>query len=174
MDHKGYIGQSDHLIVRLVLWGYQAGKGGIVLLFGVRPWYKWWLSNRKGGTFTYLGDRTIRFGVLPSSQQLKNAGIQVKNVSEIQLNTEVQLPKIDSRAVQDKPPERKSWLFLATPGLPTVPMKLAQQTCNLDFVEMEEFLPSNRTIQALKVLGVMKDRTVFQIPLACRVADISI
>ena len=38
---------------------------------------------------------------------------------------------------------------------------------------MEEFLPSNRTVQALEVSGLARDGTVLQVPQACRVADIT-
>lgn len=40
--------------------------------------------------------------------------------------------------------------FLAVPGLPTITSKVAQKIWELEFVEMEEFLPSNKTVQALK------------------------
>ena len=40
--------------------------------------------------------------------------------------------------------------YLASPGLPTIPHRLAQRIWDLEFVEMEDFLPSNRTIQALE------------------------
>ena len=89
------------------------------------------------------------FGIVPSCQQLKNAGIQAENASEAHRNIGDQPPKVDSMEVQDKLPEGKSQLFLAAPGLPTVPMKLAQRIWDLDFIEMEEFLPSNWTVQAL-------------------------
>ena len=39
---------------------------------------------------------------------------------------------------------------LPAPGLPTIPNKLAQKIWDLEFVEMEEFLPSNKTIQAME------------------------
>ena len=44
-----------------------------------------------------------------------------------------------------KPPQH----FLAAPGLPTITSKLAPKIWDLEFVEMEEFLPTNRTVQAL-------------------------
>ena len=40
--------------------------------------------------------------------------------------------------------------FLPAPGLPTVSNKLAQKIWELEFVDMEEFLPSNKTINALE------------------------
>ena len=40
--------------------------------------------------------------------------------------------------------------FLPAPGLPTVSNKLAQKIWKLEFVDMEEFLPSNKTINALE------------------------
>ena len=38
---------------------------------------------------------------------------------------------------------------------------------------MEEVLPSNRTVQALEISGMARDGTVFQVPQARRVADIT-
>ena len=40
--------------------------------------------------------------------------------------------------------------FLPAPGLPTASNKLAQKIWKLEFVDMEEFLPSNKTINALE------------------------
>ena len=56
---------------------------------------------------------------------------------------------------------------------PQFPRKLAQQIWDMDFVEIEEFLPSNRTVQALEISGLARDGTVFQVPQARRVADIT-
>ena len=38
---------------------------------------------------------------------------------------------------------------------------------------MEEFLPLNRTVQALEISGLVRDGTVFQVTQACRVADMT-
>jgi len=80
----------------------------------------------------------------------------------------------DGGAMPVKVSEGKPQLFLAASGLPTVSQKLAQQIWDMNFVEMEEFLPSNRTVQALEISGLVRDRTVFQVPQACRVADITL
>ena len=40
--------------------------------------------------------------------------------------------------------------YLPVPGLPVVPNKLAQKIWELEFVDMEEFLPSNKMINALE------------------------
>ena len=40
--------------------------------------------------------------------------------------------------------------YLAAVGLPTIPRKLATRIWELDFIEMDELLPSNRAIQALE------------------------
>ena len=45
--------------------------------------------------------------------------------------------------------------YLAAPGLSTIPTKLAQRIWDLDFIEMEEFLPSSRTMQLLKAVQGM-------------------
>ena len=76
-----------------------------------------------------------------------------------------------------KPPQH----FLAAPGLPTITPKLAQKIWDLEFVEMEEFLPTNRTVQALDQLtpeslwdGVLEALQQFQQQQqGCRVADIT-
>ena len=39
---------------------------------------------------------------------------------------------------------------LAAPGLPTVSRKLAQRVWALEFIEMEEFLPTNKVVQSLE------------------------
>ena len=44
--------------------------------------------------------------------------------------------------------EVKPLHYLAAPGLPTIPQHMAQHIWNLDFVEMEEFLPSSKTMHA--------------------------
>ena len=40
--------------------------------------------------------------------------------------------------------------ILAAPGLPTVSRKLAQRIWNLEFIEMEEFLSTNKVVQSLE------------------------
>ena len=50
---------------------------------------------------------------------------------------------------QDAPPDSLSKQYLVAPGLPTISRKLAQHIWELDFIEMEEFLPTNKTIKAL-------------------------
>ena len=50
--------------------------------------------------------------------------------------------------------------FLSVPGLPTVPNKLAQKIWELEFVDMEEFLPSNKMINALESSVSIQDGIV--------------
>ena len=50
--------------------------------------------------------------------------------------------------------------------------KLAQRIWDLDFIEMEEFLPSNKTVQALEVSGLAREGTVFQVLQGRKVTDI--
>ena len=60
-----------------------------------------------------------------------------------------------------RPPENKSppdqaeqpKQYLAAVGLPTIPRKLANRIWELDFIEMDELLPSNKAIQALEGAG---------------------
>ena len=51
-------------------------------------------------------------------------------------------------------PESLSKQYLVAPGLPTISRKLAQCIWELDFIEMEEFLPTNKTIQALELARI--------------------
>ena len=53
-------------------------------------------------------------------------------------------------SIPDNRPTVAKSHFLPAPGLPTIPNKLAQKIWDLEFMEMEEFLPSNRTIQAME------------------------
>ena len=55
---------------------------------------------------------------------------------------------------EDQPVKEKPQHYLASPGLrfPLSLIVLAQRIWNTEFVEMEEFLPSNRTIQTLESL----------------------
>ena len=55
---------------------------------------------------------------------------------------------------QDARPESLSKQYLVAPGLPTISRKLAQHIWELDFIEMEEFLPTNKTIQAMELARV--------------------
>ena len=72
----------------------------------------------------------------------------------------------------DKKAGEKPQLFLAASGLPTVSEKLAQRIWDLDFIEMEEFLPSNKMVQALEVSGLAREGTVFQVLQGRKVTDI--
>ena len=40
--------------------------------------------------------------------------------------------------------------YLAAPNLPTILTKLAQRIWDMDFIEMEEILPSSKTMQLLE------------------------
>ena len=55
---------------------------------------------------------------------------------------------------QDATPESLSKQYLGAPGLPTISRKLAQHIWELDFTDMEEFLPINKTIQALELARI--------------------
>ena len=59
---------------------------------------------------------------------------------------------IKANSKEDQPVKEKPPHYLATPGFPTIPHRLAQHIWDLEFVEMEDFLPLNRIIQALESL----------------------
>jgi len=108
--------------------------------------------------------RKLAIGDWGVIQQLERAGIQVENPMiemDNQPIVEDQPAVEDGGAVPVKVSEGKPQLFLAVSGLPTVPQKLAQRIWDIDFVEMEEFFPSNRTVQAPEISGLARDRTVF-------------
>ena len=95
-------------------------------------------------------------GALPNSQMLDKAGISVDNSERMAAETGKQGKDETSLGAgsvtsADKKAGEKPQLFLAASGLPTVPQRLAQRIWDLDFIEMEEFLPSNKTVQALEV-----------------------
>ena len=69
--------------------------------------------------------------------------------TEHQLLSELQLGGSSKKQLGNRPTVTKSH-FLPAPGLPTLSNKLAQKIWDLEFVEMEEFLPSNRMIQAIE------------------------
>ena len=48
---------------------------------------------------------------------------------------------------QTKKPEVKPARFLVAKGLPTLPGKLVEKAQNLEYVEMEEFLPAPRALR---------------------------
>jgi len=78
-------------------------------------------------------------------------GVTVEPDEELPANLEtllevvVTLPQ-DPQGSRGKTPP----FLLAAPGLLTVWSKLAQLIWDLDFIELEELLPSNKTIQALE------------------------
>ena len=120
------------------------------------------------------GHQPLGSGALPNSQLLSRAGIQADNTERVeeetnrQVSLESQLEAIRGTG-SDKKTGEKSQLFLAAAGLPTVTQKLAQRIW--DF-EMEEFLPSNRVVQALEVSGLAREGTVYQLPQSCKVTEI--
>lgn len=69
--------------------------------------------------------------------------------TEHQLLSDLQLGGSSKKQLGNRPTVTKLH-FLPAIGLPTLSNKLAQKIWDLEFVEMEEFLPSNRTIQAME------------------------
>ena len=94
----------------------------------------------------YLGKK---LGQMPSNSQLQRVGVTLDHQTEPAANTiplEVTVPSQDLKGGKGKLPP----FFLAAPGLPIVPSKLIQHIWDLDFIELEELLCSNKTIQALE------------------------
>ena len=109
---------------------------------------------------------------------LSRAGIQTDNTERVEeeINRQVSLEsqlEATRGTGSDKKTGEKSQLFLAAAGLPTVTQKLAQRIWDLDFIEMEEFLPSNRVVQALEVSGLAREGTVYQLPQSRKVTEIT-
>ena len=126
-----------------------------------------------------LGHQPLGSGALPNSQLLSRAGIQTDNTERVEEETNRQV-SLESQLEatrgtgSDKRTGEKSQLFLAAAGLPcTVTQKLAQRIWDLDFIEMEEFLPSNRVVQALEVSGLAREGTVYQLPQSRKVTEIT-
>ena len=123
----------------------------------------------------YLGRK---LGQMPSNSQLQRVGVTLDHQTEPAANTiplEVTVPSQDLEGGKEKPPP----FFLAAPGLPTVPSKLAQRIWDIDFIELEELLPSNKTIQALEEWAISRPEVsslglaTSSQPQSRRVADIS-
>ena len=88
---------------------------------------------------------------------------------------EVTVPSQDLEGGKGKLPP----FSVVTPGLPTVLSNLAQHIWDLDFIEVEELLPFNKTIQALEEGAISRPEgsslglaTSLQ-PQSRKVADIS-
>lgn len=90
---------------------------------------------------------------LPNSLQLTGMRTLVEENSGTKENPgggdQVEQSPQDS---SEKPTSRPAplQLLLPAPGLPTVSHKLAQKIWGLEFIEMEEFLPSNKTVLMLE------------------------
>ena len=54
------------------------------------------------------------------------------------------------RPAEQSAPVKKPQFFLAAQGLPTITSKLAQRIWDLEFIEMDDFLPTNKAVQALE------------------------
>ena len=114
------------------------------------------------------GSMESQLGVVPPAEELKGMAqlpatetetSSLQNTVPPSRNTGVPLrDSLIGEAVktgqQDAPPESLSKQYLVAPGLPTISRKLAQRIWELDFIEMEEFLPTNKTIQALELARV--------------------
>ena len=103
---------------------------------------------------------TSRLGVMPDASALKHIHKMGPEDQQEDIRLEDRLTVQTASCQKELPvPEdtashsassKKPQYFLAAPGLPTITSKLAQQIWDLEFVEMEEFLPSNKTMQALE------------------------
>ena len=74
--------------------------------------------------------------------------VDASQTSDLELS-DLECAGSNKRQPNSKPSVTKSH-FLPAPGLPTISNKLAQKIWDLEFVEMEEFLPNNKAIQAME------------------------
>ena len=74
--------------------------------------------------------------------------VDASQTSDLELS-DLEFAGSNKRQPNNKPSVTKSH-FLPAPGLPTISNKLAQKIWDLEFVEMEEFLPNNKAIQAME------------------------
>ena len=101
-----------------------------------------------------------RLGVMPDASVLKQIlkmgpedqqeDIRLEDcLTDQTASCQKELP-VSEETVSLSTSSRKPQYFLVAPGLLTITSKLAQQIWDLEFVEMEEFCPSNKTMQALE------------------------
>ena len=96
----------------------------------------------------------IHMANLPNPDQL--AGAHVVDVVDMEQST---VPPSSRFVGKDHPADSVQLTGMSTPGtqfllpapgLPTVPLKVAQRIWNLEFIELEEFLPNNKTVMMLE------------------------
>ena len=109
-----------------------------------------------------------QLGVVPPAEKLKGMPqlpatetdiLSTQNAVSPSRNTGVPLRdnskgEVVQTGQQDAPLESLSKQYLVAPGLPTISRKLAKRIWELDFIEMEEFLPTNKAIQALELARI--------------------
>ena len=112
-----------------------------------------------------LGTEGTPLGVVPPSELLKGMVQLPPGYSAVPPDhKEGVLPRDDNKGSavnkeqHNPPPDASSKQYLVVSGLPTIPQKLAQRIWEFDFIE--EFLPTNKTIQALE-LAVSKTTRLF-------------
>ena len=137
------------------------GKGGGGCYKGAPSGAVQWGGSEAGGSQSALSTTgTTLLGGVPSASDLS-----VMRVAEQPSEGGAGAPGLDDcldkqTGVDKGPAGDKGLLELAAPvkpqffsvvqGLPTMPSKLAQSIWDLDFVEMDDFLPSNKAVQALE------------------------
>ena len=124
------------------------------------------------GVLIPLGTNEAQLGVIPPSELLKemvqlppgNTNESTEQTAALPVPSEVRSSNgeegVANKTQQEPSPEMAPKQYLVAPGLPTIPRKLAQWIWELDFVEMEDFLPTNKTIQALELAGI-SERVLF-------------
>lgn len=103
---------------------------------------------------------TSRLGVMPDASALKQIPRTGPEDQQEDIRLEDRLTNQTASGRKEQPvsedtamlsaSSKKPQYFLAAPGLPTITSKLAEQIWDREFVEMEEFLTSNKTMQALE------------------------
>ena len=103
-----------------------------------------------------LGGRR-ELGSMPSAEALRGLYLRQREVPGQQRLTEALqnpfaplIPWLTSLSESGDPqqkPEQKPARYLVAKGLPTLPTKLVERVWNLEYVEMEDFLPASRSLR---------------------------
>ena len=101
-------------------------------------------------------------GVLTNGKLLIQSGIQEDNLNQVGAEADKKDndgSQLGSRQCYKLGQEgrREASAVSGSVRLPTVSQRLAQRIWDLDFIEMEEFLPSNRTVQALEISRLARE-----------------
>ena len=96
---------------------------------------------------------------MPSSEALRGLGLGCSDAAREQPPEDPKIPShpsspgltsVSSSGTQLEKAEMKPARYLVVKGLPTLPTKLVEKVWNLEYVEMEEFLPMPRVLRRVE------------------------